>query len=348
MKDDSDQFFGPRIKIHAPTVYGTFPTLFGVPLADSEHELEDADVAFLGIPWSAPTTPDAFMVGGARSNYEGTQLTPAYFRLNSLEYGGYFPELDLDVFEHLKIVDCGDVDVVQNMRKTLGTVETKIYSILNASCVPIVIGGNAGPTTYPFLKAVAAHADGPVAILNLDAHGDNQPGEWEEDDPRFPRWASTWALRVLNLPNVDPRIYYHFGLRGPKNDSGTLNRFLSCGVERQHIYTYREIKEARQSGFEQWTEELAGKITNNVSKVWIAIDPDVLNLGSSPDFYATEPMGPTVDEVIGLMYEVGRAAGKQRFGGISIMATPNEAKALHHALMYMILYALAGITASID
>ena len=33
------------------------------------------------------------------------------------------------------------------------------------------------------------------------------------------------------------------------------------------------------------------------AKVWIALDPDVLNLGSTLDFGA-EPLGSTLDEVI--------------------------------------------------
>src|SRR5215211_7652281 len=186
-------------------------------------------------------------------------------------------------------------------------------AMVDAGCIPLVMGGNAGPTTYPVLKAITERADGPTAVLNLDAHGDNQPGGWEEDEPRAPRWAATWALRVLTLPGVEPARYYHFGLRGPRNDSGTLSRFVELGVEREHIYTYREIRRARQAGYDAWAEELAQRILDNAAKVWIALDPDVLNLGSTPDFGA-EPLGPTVHE---LDYLVDRRA--QGFGGVSLM-----------------------------
>ena len=103
--------FEPIVEMRSPRVYGSFPTLFGMPLAETEEDLRAADVAFLGVPWRAPTTPSSFYVGGARANFEGTQLTPSYFRLNSLNYGGYLPELDLDVFEHLRLADRGDADV---------------------------------------------------------------------------------------------------------------------------------------------------------------------------------------------------------------------------------------------
>jgi arginase family enzyme len=152
-------------------------------------------------------------------------------------------------------------------------------------------------------------------------------------------------LRILGLRSVDPARYYHFGLRGPRNDRGTLSRFIERSVDREHIYTYREIRQARQAGYDEWAEGLAQQIMDGTAKVWMALDPDVLNLGSTPDFVA-EPLGPTVDEVIELVYKVGRAAGRDRFGGVSLMATPHEAQTLHHTLIYVLLYALAGILSS--
>ena len=217
------------------------------------------------------------------------------------------------MFEHLRLVDRGDADVFQDIGRTFSVVEEEIGAIVDADCIPLVMGGNAGPTTYPVLKAIADRADGPTAVLNFDAHGDNQLGGREEDDPREPRWAATWALRILSLPGVDPARYYHFGLRGPRNDPGTVNRFVELGVEREQISIYREIRHARQAGYDEWVEKLAQRIVSGAAKVWIALDPDVLNLGSTPDFGA-EPLGPTLDEVIELVYRVGRAAGRGKFG----------------------------------
>ncbi len=333
----------PTVEMRLPRVYGSFPTLFGVPLAETEEDLEGADVAFLGVPWRAPTTPKSFLIGGARSNFEGTQLTPSYFRLNSLAYGGYLPELDIDVLGRIKLVDRGDADVYGDVGRTFSVVEAEVGAMVDAGCIPIVLGGNAGPTTYPVLKAIAERAGGPTAILNLDAHGDNLPGEWEEDDPRAPRWAETWALRTLALRSVDPARYYHFGLRGPRNDRGTVSRFIDRGVEREHIYTYRDIRRARRDGYDEWVEGLAQRITDGAARVWIAVDPDVLDPASAPDFGDAEPLGPTADEVIELVYRVGRAAGRNRFGGVSIMATPHDARGLHRTLIYVLLYALAGV-----
>ncbi len=333
----------PVTRLLVPRVYGGTPTIFGAPLAETADALSGADVVFLGVPWRAPT-PDS-RVGRAAANYEGTLLTPGQFRANSLKYGGYLPELDLDVFEHFRFVDRGDVEVVQDMAETLKNVEAEVAAIIRAGAYPITMGGNSGPSSYPVVKAVAAHAGGPTAVLNLDAHGDNHRGEWEEDDPRQPRWGATWARRILSIPGVDPASYYHVGLRGPRNDRELFERFVERGVKREHIYTYREIKEARRTGFDEWATELANTVVDGAAKVWIAMDPDVLNLGSNPDF-GDEPLGPTVEELTELTYKAGRAAGRGKFGGLSIMALPNDAQTLHAICVYILLYTLAGVISS--
>ena len=326
-----------------PRIYGSTPTLFGVPLAQSREDLQGVDVAFFGVPWRAPS-PD-LRIGSVQPNYEGTLLTPSYFRLNSLRYGSYLPELDLDVFESVRVVDRGDVDVRQDMAQTLKSVEVEVGAILDAGAIPFTMGGNAGPSTYPVVKVIGERSDGPVAVLNFDAHADNQRGDWQDDDPRQPNWGSAWIWRILGLPGIDPRRYYHIGLRGPRNDRKTFARFVERGAMRENIQTYRDLKRARVEGYDAWARKYAGTVADGAARVWIAIDPDVLNLDANPD-WVDEPLGPTSEEVIELVYQTVRAAGRERFAGLSFMATPYNATALHSILIYVLLYALAGMAES--
>jgi agmatinase len=332
----------PILEMKVPRIYGSTPTLFGAPYATRVEDLRGADVAFVGIPWRAPT-PDTRM-GRAGANYEGTLLTPSMFRSNSLKYGGYLPELDVDVFEHLRIVDRGDLEIPRDMARLLDAVETEVTTIIDAGCYPVTIGGNSGPSTWGVLKAIAARADGQTAVVNFDAHHDNRRGEWQEDDPTQPTWGSTWARQILTLPGVDPARYYHVGLRGPRNDRETFQRFEERGAKRENIFTYREIKQARKDGFDDWAAATARRIVDGAAKVWMTIDPDVFNLGSNPDF-GDEPFGPSAEEVIELAYQVARVAGREKFGGFSISATPYDAQTLHYILQYMLLYTLAGVIA---
>ena len=333
----------PAVEMKLPRFFGSTPTLFGAPLAEDHGALAGADLAFLGIPWRAPT-PDTRM-GAAAANYEGTVLAPSQFRSNSIKYGGYLPELDVDVFEELRLVDRGDVEISADMKRTMDNVGSAISAILEAGAIPITMGGNAGPASYGVVRAIAAGGKGPLAILNLDAHSDNQRGEWEEDDPRVPRWGATWARRMLSLPGVDPARYFHFGLRGPRNDRDVFLRFEERGVARSQIATYRELKEARRSGFDDWAAATAGALLAGAEKVWVAVDPDVMNLGANPDF-GDEPLGPTTEEVCELLFQTGRSAGRQGLAGISFMALPHSAQTLHYICLYMLLYLLAGVATS--
>ena len=333
----------PILEMKIPRVYGSTPTLFGSPFASSTEILKEGNIAFLGIPWRAPT-PDT-RIGRSGANYEGTLLTPSAFRASAIKYGGYLPELDVDVFDQFHFVDRGDLPIPGDMGQLLDAVEAEVNAMLDAGCYPVTIGGNSGPSTYGVLKPIAARSNGSTAVVNFDAHHDNQIGEWAEDDPTMPRWGSTWARQILTLEGVDPEKYYHVGLRGPRNDRDTFARFQDRGVKRENIFTYREIKAARRSGFDEWAEATAAEIVDGADKVWMTIDPDVFDVSSNPDF-GDEPLGPRAEEIIELAYQVGRAAGPQKFAGFSISATPYDAQTLHGILIYMLLYTLAGVASA--
>jgi guanidinopropionase len=325
-----------------PRIYGGTPSLFGAPVVEREEDLAGADLAFFGIPWRAPT-PDS-RVADSTANYEGTLLTPAHFRANSIKYGGYLPELDVDVFDHFRLVDCGDVDVVRDMDATLDNVGRMVAAALRWGARPVTMGGNAGPASYGVARALAAER-APVAMLNLDAHHDNRRREPADDDPRAPEWGSSWVWRTLGLPGIDAARYFHFGLRGPRNDRDVFRRFAERGVAREQIATHREIKAARRAGFEGWAAHVAGGLIQGARGVWVAIDPDVMDLSSNPHF-GDEPLGPTTDEVCELLYQVGRAAGREKLLGVSFMALPHAAQTLHYICVYMLLYLLAGAAAA--
>ncbi len=322
-----------------PRHYGSVPTLFGAPQA-STSDLAGADVAFLGIPWQAPV-PDS-RIGAAGASYFGTNLTPQTFRTNSVKYGGYLPERDVDVFAALRLVDCGDVQIDQDLKATFENTASAAEQIVRSGGIALTCGGNSGPSTYGVLRGISAAADGPVAVFNFDAHGDNRGGEMVDDDPRQPTWGATWARRIHDLPRVDPARYLHFGLRGPRNDAGTFDRFVEKGVVRDHIFTYEHVVAARRGGFEQWARQVVAPVLEGAAGAWIVIDPDVLDMSVSPEF-GDEPLGMYPEEVCWAAYQIGKAAGRERLKGISLTAVPFAAMSLHWIMMYASLYALAGV-----
>lgn len=326
-----------------PVFYGSVPSMFGMPISETPAELANFDIAYLGIPWSAP--PSA---GRAASiaQFAGTGLTPNSMRTNSVKYGGYLPELDLDVFERFAFTDYGNVDVAFDVKKSWANIEEKMGHIVAAGCMAFTMGGNGGGASFPVLKAIADATPGKVAVVNFDAHGDNYvETEEERFSKRNPRWGSSWARRILaDIPNVDPALYTHVGLRGPRNDSGVKQRFYDLGVPKENILTYAHIKASRRKPLEELGKDIAAR-TAGADKVWIAVDPDVLDMSVSPQF-GDEPLGISVDEFVAITYEVGRAAGRDRFAGIAFMATPYEAHTIQWIEIYAALYAFAGVMAS--
>ncbi len=326
-----------------PRHYGSVPTIFGAPKVASVADLQGADVAFLGIPWQAPV-PDS-RIGAAGANFFGTNLTPHTFRTNSVKYNGYLPERNVDVFGALNLVDYGDVAIDQDLAVTFQTVASTVEQIARSGTIPVTCGGNSGPSTYAVVEGVAAAADGPVAVFNFDAHGDNHAGKIEDDDPAMPSWGATWALRIHDLPNVDPARYLHFGLRGPRNNPGTIERFLDKGVERSHIFTYDDIVRARRADFEAWSAEVVTPVLDGAAKAWIVIDPDSLDMSVCPEF-GDEPLGLYPEELCWAAYQIGKAAGRRRLGGIAFTAIPFAAMTMHWIMMYVMIYALAGVVHS--
>lgn len=326
-----------------PVYYGSVPSMFGKPISEGPEELKAFDIAYLGIPWSAPPSAGR---SASIAQFAGTTLTPNSMRTNSVKYGGYLPELDIDVFESLGFTDYGNVDISFDVKESWAQIERKVADIVASGCMAFTMGGNGGGASFPVLKAIANATPGKVAVVNFDAHGDNYvETEEERFSKRNPRWGSSWARRILDdIPNVDPELYTHIGLRGPRNDSKVKQRFYDLGVPRGNILTYADIKASRRGSLEELGKAVAAR-TAGAEKVWIAVDPDVLDMSVSPQF-GDEPLGITVDEFVHIAFEVGRAAGRDRFAGISFMATPYEAHTIHWIEIYAALYAFAGVIAS--
>src|SRR5262249_51339968 len=139
--------------------------------------------------------------------------------------------------------------------------------------------------------------------------------------------------------------YLHVGLRGPRNDASVFRRFVDKGVTREHIYTYEEILKARRSGFEAWAASIVAPVLDGAAKAWIVIDPDSLDMSVCPEF-GDEPRGLCVEELCWACYQIGKLAGRQRFGGVALTAIPFAAMTMHWTMLYAVLYALAGVVQS--
>src|SRR5215470_4453823 len=81
-----------------------------------------------GIPYDRPPT-----AGRPADQWSGFRDAPVHARKGSLRYRGYVPELDLEVFDHLKVVDYGDAEIVDgDIRQSIDNVARKVQDVIEA------------------------------------------------------------------------------------------------------------------------------------------------------------------------------------------------------------------------
>jgi agmatinase len=315
-------------KILVPTVYDDVPTFLGVPPAKTKNDLRGADAAILGVP-----SQSAQMLVGREIGLN--ILDTMRLRKASLKYGSFLPELDMDVFEKIRLVDCGDLTGFYPATETelLGhfkLAEKRISEILGAGCVPLTIGA------YPYVvaRALDGRNEGKIGILHLDAHGDNL------EEHEGSKWSfACWVSRASELRNVDMKNYVQIGMRGPRNFKEQVEWHRKKGST---IYTYKDMKE---KGIEKVTEEAIKRARSNVRYLFLNVDYDVLDLGTAPGL--DEPLGITTADLLALVYKVGE--NKVTAFNVEWIPTPAwepyrlPAWPLYWIVTWTILYLLAGM-----
>ena len=124
------------------------------------RDLENADAAIVGAPFDTGATFRA----GARFGPEGIRSASHLLRR-------YNPSLDVAIFDHLSVIDYGDVPVVPGyIEESYRRIEQGLEPIHRSGVVPIVLGGDHS-VALPELRA-AASVHGPLALVQFDSHPD--------------------------------------------------------------------------------------------------------------------------------------------------------------------------------
>lgn len=310
----------PVQKWLVPTVYPDTPTFLGVPRAVGPEDLAGADVAIVGVPFE--TAP------GVTRTYAYSLLTPVELRKRSLKYGGYLPELDLDVFDYLRVVDYGDAPICVrgDVEASVAATQGKLRDVLAAGCVPLVFGGTEIVASYALAKSLAECGPGPLGLITLDAHGDNM------EEHQGSRWlGACWIARMSELPGVDMGRHVHIGMRGPRNFKEQVTWFRERGTL---LITPREI---RRLGMEKVIDQTLARACRGSGRVFMSIDFDVLDMGCAPGL--DEPLGLSVENLLDLCFQVAR----HRLDGLAVGWVPQPDERLHWVVTWVLVYVLAGL-----
>ena len=161
-------------------------------------DLAGVDAAVYGIPFDTAVT----FRPGARFGPEAIRSASALLRPFHAGFG-------IDLCDELSIVDYGDLPVAPgDTEGTYRRVEEALGPIVEAGAFPLALGGDHSITLAEL--RVIAERHGPLALVQLDAHGDT----WDEYfDQRY--FHGTTFRRAAEEGLIDPAASVQAGMRGP-------------------------------------------------------------------------------------------------------------------------------------
>ena len=264
---------------HRPLDARVIPRFAGVRTfmrAPHTTDLTGVDAAVYGIPFDTATTYRT----GTRFGPEGIRSASALLR-------PYNPALDVNVVETLSIVDYGDFPVSPgDTERTYGQVEEALAPLVDADVFPLALGGDHSVTLAEL--RVLARRHGPLALLQLDAHGDT----WDEYfGQRY--FHGTTFLRAAEEKVIDPHASVQAGLRGSLFENGDLESARELGFA---VIPCDQLRTLGPGGYASLVRERIGS-----RPVFLSFDVDVLDPAFAPGTGTPEVGGLSTAEALALL-----------------------------------------------
>jgi agmatinase len=188
------------------------------------QDLENTDVAIVGAPFDTGAT----FRTGARFGPEGIRSASHLLR-------HYNPSLDVVIFDHLSVIDYGDVPVVPGyIEESYRRIAEGLEPIHRAGVVPIVLGGDHS-IALPELRAAAA-VHGPLALVQFDSHPDTWDAYFGERHTH-----GTPFRRAVEEGLLLPERSIQVGMRGSIYDAGDWEDARELGFDLVPTDTVRKL-----------------------------------------------------------------------------------------------------------
>lgn len=140
--------------------FGGIASMMRLPVVEKPEELDELDVAFVGIPLDIGTSLRA-----------GTRFWPRQIRAESVMIRPYNMATGAAPFESLNVADIGDIAInTFNLLDAVSIIEKEYDRILSHNIIPLTLGGDH-TLTLPILRAIK-RKHGKVGLVHIDAHAD--------------------------------------------------------------------------------------------------------------------------------------------------------------------------------
>jgi agmatinase len=239
-------------------------------------DLAGVDAAVYGIPFDTATTYRT-----------GTRFGPEAIRSASALLRPYNPALEVNVVEALSIVDYGDLPVSPgDTVRTYGQIEEALAPLVGAGVFPLALGGDHSVTLAEL--RVLARRLGPLALVQLDAHGDT----WDEYfGQRY--FHGTTFLRASEEKLIEPRASTQAGLRGSLYGAEDLESARELGFA---VLSCDQLRTLGPGSFASLVRARIG-----TRPVFVTFDVDVLDPAFAPGTGTPEVGGLSTAEALAFL-----------------------------------------------
>ena len=253
------------------------------------RDLAGARSAVVGVPFDTAT-----------SFRPGARFGPEAIRSVSVLLRPWHPQLEVHALAGA--VDYGDLDVTPgNAARTMDQVASALGEVLDAGAAPVVLGGDHS-IALGELRAHAAAAGEPVALILLDAHADT----WDEYyGERI--FHGTPFRRAVEEGALDAARSLLAGMRGSLYAEGDLEAARELGFE---LLPDRELRALGPRGF---GERARGRVGDGPCV--LGFDVDVVDQAFAPGTGTPEVAGLTPREAL----EFVRSLAGMRFRGFDVV-----------------------------
>lgn len=304
-------------------VYGDTPAFLGCPVVSFDKLEKRYDVIIAGVPWEGTVT---------WGSYSGCELAPRTIRHAAARYGGFLPEFDINLFDHLTMADIGDVPVdPNNTEKTMQLIYEAALKIYGNDSIPIILGGDHS-FTPEIIRALGDRIEGSIGLIHFDAHLDNAESF---GDDLYPRCSPLY--RAAKNQKVRNESIVHFGIRGPRNSRAQVDFARDIGAT---VFSTDKIAEM---GFKLAIEESLRIARTGTDRIYVTICSDILdgtyNPGGPADFN-----GLTPSELLYAVHQIGKS-GFSGLDYVEVYPIQDPHNRSSHLAAWTIIYALAGLAA---
>jgi len=303
---------------------GDIPTFMEFPRADAPSALREANVAILGFPHEGfrPYNPlEAMPAGGGKAPADsiyfrtGADEAPGGIRKWSLQhsiqhYGGsgYFAEYDLCLSDHLRVVDCGDVECRPG--DTDGNIHRgreRVREVVRAGAIPVILGGDHAAAAAGIM-GITDCVEEPLGIIAFDAHFDLFGGDGDLSLSRLYASSSQY-IQALETGKVEPEHIVLIGMRGIHNPRQWAQVARQLGIR---FYTMWDVEE---KGIERVVSEAIERACTGTKHLYVTLDIDAMDSLVCPGTRFPDTPGLAPREVLRALRMIGAS---RTIGGFDV------------------------------